>query len=66
MIPCPMHLGSCMYLGWRRSLLNLAKENKLTESFLWIPSLEGPTFDASPTETLDWIKNWSGEIDVGL
>ena len=44
-----------------RSLLNLAKENKLTESFLWIPSLEGPTFDAPPTEMMNWIKEWTGK-----
>ena len=43
-----------------RSLLNLAKENKLTESFLWIPSLEGPTFDSPPTEMMSWIKEWTG------
>lgn len=46
----------------RRSLLNLAKENKLTESFLWIPSLEGPTFDSPPTEMMSWIKDWSGTV----
>lgn len=48
----------------RRSLLNLAKANKLTESFLWIPSLEGPTFDSPSTETLNWIKQWTGEKSV--
>ena len=47
--------------GRTRSLLNLAKENKLTESFLWIPSLEGPTFDSPPTEMMSWLKDWSGE-----
>ncbi len=40
--------------------MNLAKENKLTESFLWIPSLEGPTFDSPPTEMMSWLKDWSG------
>jgi len=49
-----------------RSLLNLAKENKLTESFLWIPSLEGPTFDSPPTEMMSWLKDWSGASEGAL
>ncbi|CAM9700533.1 unnamed protein product, partial [Ectocarpus sp. 8 AP-2014] len=48
-----------IFISLYRSLLNLAKENKLTESFLWIPSLEGPTFDSPPTEMMSWIKDWS-------
>ncbi|CAM9389944.1 unnamed protein product [Pylaiella littoralis] len=48
-----------IFISLYRSLLNLAKENKLTESFLWIPSLEGPTFDSPPTEMMSWIKEWS-------
>eukprot|EP00904_Undaria_pinnatifida_P009692 jgi/Undpi1/5853/HiC_scaffold_2.g01127.m1 len=48
-----------IFISLYRSLLNLAKENKLTESFLWIPSLEGPTFDSPPTEMMSWIKEWT-------
>ncbi|CAM9281243.1 unnamed protein product [Ectocarpus sp. 13 AM-2016] len=48
-----------IFISLYRSLLNLAKENKLTESFLWIPSLEGPTFDSPPTDMMSWIKDWS-------
>ncbi|CAM9507676.1 unnamed protein product [Hapterophycus canaliculatus] len=48
-----------IFISLYRSLLNLAKENKLTESFLWIPSLEGPTFDSPPTEMMSWIKDWT-------
>lgn len=48
-----------IFISLYRSLLNLAKENKLTESFLWIPSLEGPTFDSPPTEMMSWLKDWS-------
>ncbi|CAM9930686.1 unnamed protein product [Ascophyllum nodosum] len=48
-----------IFISLYRSLLNLAKENKLTEGFLWIPSLEGPTFDSPPTEMMSWIKEWT-------
>lgn len=48
-----------IFISLYRSLLNLAKDNKLTESFLWIPSLEGPTFDSPPTEMMSWIKEWT-------
>eukprot|EP00903_Cladosiphon_okamuranus_P009688 g9217.t1 len=48
-----------IFIALYRSLLNLAKENKLTESFLWIPSLEGPTFDSPPTDMMSWLKDWS-------
>ena len=34
-----------IFIALYRSVLNLAKEDKLTESFLWLPSLEGPVSD---------------------
>ena len=44
--------AACRY----RSLLNLASENKLTESFLFLPSLEGPV--SSYTEGIGWLTEW--------
>ena len=47
-----------LFIGLYRSLLNLAKEDKLTESFLWLPSLEGPVSDY--TQGISWLKDgWS-------
>merc|ERR1719313_2547478 len=34
-----------IFIGLYRSVLNLAKEDKLREPFLWLPSLEGPVSD---------------------
>ena len=34
-----------IFIGLYRSVLSLAKEDKLTEGFLWLPSLEGPVAD---------------------
>ncbi|CAM9138232.1 unnamed protein product [Choristocarpus tenellus] len=51
-----------IFISLYRSLLNLAKEDKLGEPFLWIPSLEGPVFDAPPTETLNWLKDWHADF----
>lgn len=48
-----------VFIGLYRAVLTLAKDNKLDESFLWLPSLEGPTYGADPTEGSAWIlKNW--------
>jgi len=54
-----------IFIGLYRSVLNLAKEDKLTESFLWLPSLEGPVSDY--TQGIGWLTgnaeaglNWSG------
>lgn len=44
-----------IFIGLYRAVLNLAAENKLDESFLWLPSLEGPTFGADPAHGSDWI-----------
>merc|ERR1711862_19927 len=48
-----------VFIGLYRAVLTLAKENQLDESFLWLPSLEGPTYGADPTSGSDWIlKGW--------
>jgi len=49
-----------IFIGLYRSVLNLAKEDKLTESFLWLPSLEGPVADYS--EGVGWL---TGNADLG-
>jgi YidC/Oxa1 family membrane protein insertase len=35
--------------------LNLAAADKLDEPFLFLPSLEGPTYGADPTHGTDWL-----------
>ena len=48
-----------IFIGLYRAILNLAKEDKLEEPFLWLPNLEGPTYGADPAHGSDWIlKNW--------
>jgi len=47
-----------IFIGLYRSLLALAKDDKLNESFLWIPSLEGPSADY--TQGITWLTDgWS-------
>jgi YidC/Oxa1 family membrane protein insertase len=53
-------------LGLYRGIRNLAQDGVLKESFLWIPSLEGPV---SPPDFrgMEWLTaNWSAGIDGGL
>lgn len=45
-------------IGLYRSVLNLAKEDKLNEPFLWLPNLEGPIYGADPSETYSWLFSW--------
>jgi YidC/Oxa1 family membrane protein insertase len=46
-----------IFIGFYRSLLALAKEDKITEGFLWLPSLEGPSADY--TQGITWLTdNW--------
>jgi len=48
-----------IFLSLYRALLNLAARDELNGSFLWIPSLEGPTFGAPPAEANAWLlKGW--------
>lgn len=48
-------------LGLYRSIRLLAKDGKLDESFLWIPSLQGPV---SPPDYqgLDWLTSWTDGV----
>ena len=49
-----------VFIGLYRAVLDLAKTNKLDESFLWLDSLEGPTYGADPTSGTDWLlKGWT-------
>jgi len=50
-----------VFIGLYRAVLTLAKENKLDEPFLWLPSLEGPTYGADPASGSQWIL--SGWVD---
>ena len=48
-----------VFIGLYRAVLNLAKENKLDEPFLFLPNLEGPTYGADPAHGSDWLlKGW--------
>ena len=44
-----------VFIGLYRAVLTLAKEDKLDESFFFLPSLEGPTYGADPAHGSDWI-----------
>eukprot|EP00521_Asterionellopsis_glacialis_P013894 CAMPEP_0195307442 /NCGR_PEP_ID=MMETSP0707-20130614/37716_1 /TAXON_ID=33640 /ORGANISM="Asterionellopsis glacialis, Strain CCMP134" /LENGTH=441 /DNA_ID=CAMNT_0040371693 /DNA_START=1760 /DNA_END=3085 /DNA_ORIENTATION=- len=49
-----------IFIGLYRSVLNLAKEDKLNEPFLFLPNLEGPTYGADPAHGSDWIlQGWT-------
>ena len=52
-----------IFVGLYRAVLDLANENALDESFLWLPSLEGPTYGADPTKGTAWLlENWSNGV----
>jgi len=52
-----------VFIGLYRAVLNLAKDNKLNEPFLWLPNLEGPVYGADPTKGSDWIlKGWENGV----
>jgi len=46
-----------IFIGLYRSLLALARDDKLVEPFLWIPNLEGPVRDY--TQGIGWLTEWS-------
>lgn len=49
-----------VFVGLYRAVLDLANENALDESFLWLPSLEGPTYGADPSKGSAWLfDNWA-------
>jgi len=55
----PAFLQIPIFIGLYRSVLNLAKEDKLNEPYLWLPNLEGPVYGADPANGSDWIfKGW--------
>lgn len=44
-----------VFVGLYRAVFALAKDNALDESFLWLPSLEGPTYGAELGKGNDWL-----------
>ena len=49
-----------VFIGLYRAVLDLANQNALDEPFLWLPSLEGPTYGADPSKGASWLfDNWS-------
>lgn len=55
-----------VFISLYRALTNLVAENKLDESFLWIPDLEGPVYSKPPGESSEWVKSiFSGEPVLG-
>ena len=44
-----------VFIGLYRAVLTLAQENKLSEPFLFLPNLEGPTYGADPAHGSDWL-----------
>jgi membrane protein insertase Oxa1/YidC/SpoIIIJ len=55
-----------VFIGLYRAVLDLAQENRLDEPFLFLPSLEGPTYGADPTTGSDWIlKGWCVYTECG-
>lgn len=44
-----------VFVGLYRAVFGLAKENLLDEPFLWLPSLEGPTYGAELGKGNDWL-----------
>jgi YidC/Oxa1 family membrane protein insertase len=49
-----------VFIGLYRAVLDLAKSNKLDESFFFLPSLEGPLYGADASEGSSWLfANWA-------
>merc|ERR1711937_625378 len=49
-----------VFIGLYRAVLDLANQNALDEAFLWLPSLEGPTYGADPSKGAAWLfDNWA-------
>jgi YidC/Oxa1 family membrane protein insertase len=52
-----------VFVGLYRAVLDLAQDNKLDESFLWLPSLEGPVYGADPTKGSAWLfEGWTNGV----
>lgn len=49
-----------VFVALYRSFYNLASQNKIDESFLWLPNLSGPVYG---TRSTDWLfKDWHNNI----
>lgn len=49
-----------VFIGLYRAVLDLANQNALDEPFLWLPSLEGPTYGSDPSAGASWLfNNWA-------
>lgn len=44
-----------VFIGLYRAVLDLANQNGLDEPFLWLPSLEGPTYGADAAKGSAWL-----------
>eukprot|EP01084_Bolivina_argentea_P013497 25351_1 len=53
-----------IFIAFYRALMALAKDGRINEPFLWLPSLQGPTFGAPAAETLNWIKQWHAGVPL--
>ena len=52
-----------VFIGLYRAVLELAKQDKLNEGFLFLPNLEGPTYGADPTKGTAWLfDGWSNGV----
>lgn len=52
-----------VFIGLYRAVLELAKENKLDEPFLFLPNLEGPVYGADPTKGAAWLfDGWTNGV----
>mmetsp|Transcript_11854 Transcript_11854/g.17309 ORF Transcript_11854/g.17309 Transcript_11854/m.17309 type:complete len:252 (+) Transcript_11854:998-1753(+) len=51
----PSLLQIPIFIGLYRAVLQLAKDDRLNEPFLFLPNLEGPTYGADPAHGSDWI-----------
>jgi len=52
-----------IFLGLYRGVRLLAMDGKLDESFLWIPSLEGPVSAANDYRGMDWLTQGWTQVD---
>ncbi|CAM9224169.1 unnamed protein product [Ascophyllum nodosum] len=52
----PALLQFPVFIGLYRAIVGFGTEAVANESFLWIPSLQGPTFDAG--RGIGWLNHW--------
>jgi len=52
-----------VFIGLYRAVLTLAKADELNEPFLFLPSLEGPTYGADPAQASAWLfSGWENGV----